>query len=541
MMVSSGCLRCRVGHLLLILLSCYAVSVLAHEAETCNGIQEEGECGLSEDDREALVGLNALPARIAVVSGQVPDLKMCGEWCQGILEENPGTPCRMDPTLVPCQGDFYCTTTCALWHRLIVMDPRNGFAASKGQTDRPTTTCAMFRRFASYSSTKKSSVCDPSCLLPEIRVNRYANPTGFGLMCEKGTCYPGAGVANTAPTKLQCPCNYFGSSCDDDDVPITSIQHTAVLGQNLSTALTATTITVPQRDWSTIMANHQPGGVIRIVQRFPDGRTHEQPYAIASASSQDATIEILTAPPDQTLDLVTRAVAERIRAFPVATITLNPPNLHVNPSIVGFFNSQWQFLLQAMETMSIEHVILLSTGAGLSGSLSVLDRVLHLNDKEGSNNNKQSSMKSVHLYHGVRTVDELPYQDLLHKRTEDHGEFEFIIVESQERSENDQFLLKAGIRRAVATGNKAKRRILENTDKNQQGKIYVQHVLQDSLADRSFPGATLEKTVFIVCGRLALLEDSKAMLERTFCSSGGEADNNDDCHDQLGQRFFTNI
>ncbi|CAB9507833.1 expressed unknown protein [Seminavis robusta] len=507
------------------------ISSSAATDETCGN--SEGECSVSKDELESLQGLNALPARIAVISGQVPDLKMCGMWCrEDAIKDDPSTPCRMDAGIMPCEGDFYCTTTCKLWDHLILSDPRNGFDTTT-QTSGPVFSCPMFKRFDGFVTLKTAEVCDTSCLLPEIRPNRYPAPTGLGLMCDKGTCFPAISSREASHVKLECPCNWFGSDCDNDWIPIQSVQHTGIYGGTTSTAdssaLTATTITVSKDDWPAIMAQHQPGGVIRIVQRDDNGRVQEQPYAVAAASADKGTIEILTAPPDTTLDPVPRAVAERIRAM--RTLNNPPDNLYINPSIAGFFNSQWQFLMSVLQQQqnNIEHVILISTGAGLSGSLSVLEHILPAGE---------SLIRSVHLYHGVRTLAELPHQRILHKLATQHSQFEMTLVESKPttgvQAHVDNTPLE--IQQAVVRGSRGRFRLLENATLPQ--KVYVQHVLESDWTNGNLPGVSLETAVFVTCGRLALLEDSKNMLQGIFCT--GEADNYD-CHTKVGQHFFTNI
>lgn len=505
-------------------------------AQTCSSDgadnNNSGECmadkeGLTEDDREAMLGLNAFPARLAVVSGQAPNLEMCGEWCHTVSD--PGTPCRMDTDYVPCQGDYHCTTTCRLWEKNILMDPLNGFQAGKRVTERPVTSCAMFKRFDGFVSTKTSETCDTSCLLPEIRPHRYPAPTGLGLGCQKGTCYAvSSSYAEGAPAKLECPCNWFGSDCQNDEFPIVSIQHTAVYG-DMPGAVTATTIQVGEDAWYKIMENHQPGGVIRITHRNEkNGRNHEQPYAIAAASAQHHTIEVLTAQPDQSLDIVPRDVAERIRSYPLDNMVIsNPPNLFVNPSIAGFFNSQWQFLLPAIDERKIQHLVLLSTGAGLSGSLSVLAKVLPT-----IGNKSQSPLKSVHLYHGVRTLEELPYQEKLHDLATNNLGMQLIVVQSQGEDRTDTSDKPKTIRQAVMRGDLARQLVAGKNDKKSV-KVYVHHILESDLTNS---GVSLADTVFVACGRLALLEDSKAMLQNLYCKGGGS-----ECLAELGEHFFTNI
>jgi ferredoxin-NADP reductase len=560
-------------HSLLLLLSLFrlATSETHHPDNNHDCASSEyGECGLSEDDKELREGLNAMPARIAVVSGQVPDLQMCGEWCQEEVQERgkPGTPCRMDTAFVPCKGNYHCTTTCALWHRSILLDPLNGFdAISKNVSDeRPRVTCPMFKRFDGFVSSKTSEVCDTACLLPEIRPHRYPAPTGLGLTCQIGTCNPvSVSVGDAPPARLECPCNWFGSDCDDDWFSIQNIQHTATFGgggssSRSSTMSMATTITLSKNDWEIVMKDHQPGGVIRVTRRDPEsGHVHEQPYAVASASAEQGTLEILTTGPDQTLDRVVRDVAEHVRGFPLQTVTTNPSNLFVNPTIAGFFNSNWQFLLEAMTRLQIEHVMVISTGTGLSGALSALESILPLLVDD------ESLLSSVHLYHGVRTVKELPYQELLetYLQSVPQEQFRMTIVESRGESDGEygdsMMKLSPGIQDSIESGASSKRQLLEEQQQEsssskqerstKKSKVYVQNIVEHDLTStrsnknllKSAGLVTLDNTVFVVCGRLALLEDTEAMLKRVFCDDDDDSSDVDACRGKVGPHFFTNI
>ena len=88
---------------------------------------------------EIALGLNALPARISVVSGQIQSPPTCGSWCA--TAPDPASPCKMDEDVVPCETDFYCTTTCALW------------SLNTSTEKRPKLSCSMFTRFDGYPFT----------------------------------------------------------------------------------------------------------------------------------------------------------------------------------------------------------------------------------------------------------------------------------------------------------------------------------------------------------------------------------------------------
>ena len=102
----------------LLVLTNLTEETLAHEG-SCNelnfddtGTWDVNITSAQQRDETAL-GLNALPVRIAVVTGQIQVPPTCGVWCD--TTPDPSSPCKMDEDVVPCKSDFYCTTTCALW------------------------------------------------------------------------------------------------------------------------------------------------------------------------------------------------------------------------------------------------------------------------------------------------------------------------------------------------------------------------------------------------------------------------------------------
>ena len=524
---------------LLVLLTSLTEETLAHEG-SCNELNLDdtgtGTCDITsqqqrDETETALLGLNALPARIAVVTGQIQVPPTCGVWCD--TTPDPSSPCRMDEDVVPCKTDFYCTTTCALWSLFTGIE-------------RPSTSCAMFVRFDGYSTEYHGAEpCDEMCLLPEIRKERYPAPTGIGLFCQTGTCYPFvssmAHLAEVAAV-LECPCNWFGADCPDDWAPVQAIDHTAIYGD-----IVATTLTVNVEDWKRIIDNHQPGGVIRIVQRDPadpvSGRVREQPYALAYAPSE-GKLEILTAPPDMSLHPIPREVAERVRSLPSGPIAGG--NLFVNPSIAGFFNKEWTYLLDEIKAGSgdINRLVVLSTGAGLSGALSAVEAVIAL-----------GLLKDIHVYHGLRYVENLPYKDRLNELAISE-KIDLAIIESQSSSgmiSSRGGAEPEGIVGALQRGSIASRLVhaVAQEEVGGGGKVYVQHAMRADLmpAGKAGPGsggalfekgAALKNTVFVVCGRMALLEDSYSILKSTFCST--DTDTESDCDTNLlGRRFFTNI
>jgi hypothetical protein len=334
------------------------------------------------------------------------------------------------------------------------------------------------------------------------------------------------------PGVLECPCNWFGSDCPDDWAPIEAIEHTTVYGD-----LMATTLTLKPENWKKVIANHQPGGVIRIVHRDPtnpvSGRMREQPYALAYAPSE-GKLEILTAPTDMALHPMVREVAERVRSLPTGPIIGG--NLFVNPSVAGFFNKEWGFLMDVIRSshFTIDRLVILSTGAGLSGALSAVEATIGL------------GLKGIHLYHGLRNVQDLPFRERLDELGSSGALALTIIESSVSESSNVGVSQTEGI--ATATRRGAVIRTLSPVE-NIKGllpdgkrKVYVQHAVGLDLTSPGGAllenGATLQNTAFVACGRMALLEESFSILKALLCA---ETIGQEECLGLLGKRFFTNI
>lgn len=484
------------------LLQLLALSIFVAAQDGECDVTIEGSCEIDAESEAVSKkeGFDPLPARILVVTGQIPPPRLCGSWC-----DTPSTPCSIDPDIVPCQGDFGCTTTCALWQ------------AYTNDTTKPTLTCAEFTYFVGY--TNKASLCDESCLLPELRKERYSLPTGLGLFCETGTCHPFVSSQNPkAPAFLECPCNWFGSDCSDDWIPVQKLRRTNTYGDLYRIAITVAADTA-------IVANHQPGGVVRLVQRDVDhpNIVAEQPYAVATVYDDEAgnvVVEILSAPPDtQQLAPHPRAVAERVRALVTSgeigdTSTTTSPinNLYINPSVAGFFNKHYTYLLDYLQPTT-DTLVVISTGAGLSGALSAIAMT-------------ETLVAHQHLYYGLRKVEDLPYSELLDTWVLTKG-LDFVLVESQAGSASDDSIAQAGILQGMARGRKVKER--SNT------KIYAHQALGLDLETGALPNFDLAKTVFVVCGRMELLSETMEVISGALCKE------NEDCLADLASRYFTNI
>ena len=289
----------------------------------------------------------------------------------------------MNQSLMPCKGSF-CETTCLRWSRSVLADPRTLKVS-----------CKEFSDFASFP--RGASICKQECLLPEIRPERYPLPTGVGLLCRPDSCDPavqqryGDEAWATSPgiVQLQCPCNWFGSDCKDDWVPVLRVDK-QVLGD-----FQLLHLHVEPRLWHQLLKGYRPGSIIRLQQLDDSGVTREQPYALGFGSEgPEGILEILTGPPLQGLNRVVVEVAHAVRKLQSGPVQ----GLFVNPAIVGFFNGHYQFLLESIaSTPALRRVALVSSGVGLSG---VKAAILQLLEKP----------LELQLFYGLRDLQDLPYK-----------------------------------------------------------------------------------------------------------------------------------
>lgn len=449
--------------------------------------------------------------------------KVCGQWCAN--PNHKETQCIMDTTVIPCRGEW-CTTTCELWDLFVL----------GGNDKRRPVSCQQYKNGMAYP--RDAVVCDASCLIPEVSPSRYPAPTGLGILCRPNTCSPAATPLENARKgrvlgELQCPCNWFGSECKNDWLPVK-----AVVKKNLDDKLGAlefVTLILDKDDWKRVIKDYRPGGVVRITHDDEDGIPREFACALAPASlDTPGKLTFLTAPPDTSLHPHVRQVADRIRNLSKST-PIN--NLFVNPSISGFYNGSYEYLMDYLQSHDneIRNVIIMSSGAGLGGALSAVDAVLRKN-KDSSHPIK------IYLYYGLRNVEHLPYRERLEKLAAS-GDIQLTLVVSNGSSENNN---AGGQWKSVSNeiGEALKRgeasRKLKPVDKlkpflSQLSQPYTQHVVGlDLFAENGSlrkEGACLENTVFVSCGRIELLDDMNVILR---AMSGGK--------DKLVfEHVFTNI
>eukprot|EP00927_Polykrikos_kofoidii_P065149 TRINITY_DN60936_c0_g1_i1.p1 TRINITY_DN60936_c0_g1~~TRINITY_DN60936_c0_g1_i1.p1 ORF type:complete len:492 (-),score=46.46 TRINITY_DN60936_c0_g1_i1:13-1419(-) len=438
--------------------------------------------------------------------------RVCGAWCEG-PEVADETPCSMDQTRMPCSGEW-CTSTCQMWTSFMIKDLQT-FNVS----------CENFANF--YGFPRGAEVCKPECVLPEIGVDRYPAPTGLGLLCRPGSCEPStqSRYANDHMNKfsglgvLSCPCNWFGSDCQSDWVPIQAIE------KEVSGDLHMIRFRVDNDDWQKIMANHKPGGVVRVQHLDASGVAREQPYALLT--DNDGTIgvlEVLAGTPQAGMHPSVVEVAERVRAHPGGAVS----GLYINPSVAGFFNKRWTFLMDALAQSSslVSHVVVVSAGSGLSGASSAISRIL---------SSGLAPLPRLHLYHGIRHVRHLPYRQQL--KAWEEGGMELTLVTSNKANEQDEMF-----NRALERGAQLSTRVFEEQTPVSQfltrsTKAYVQHAFGMDLAIGSLRqgGASPRNMVVVICGRVELLQEMPLILA-ALCNEYGP-----ECEDFLMGRIFTNI
>lgn len=451
----------------------------------------------------------------AATNQETTDYPVCGQWC---ASSSAVAKCIMDPTVIPCRGEW-CTTTCQLWD-LFVLGPDD---------KRRPVSCGLYASGIGYP--RGAEICQEACLIPEIRKERYPAPTGYGIMCRPNTCSPAATPlpdVGKALGKLQCPCNWFGSECTDEWIPIQRITK----GKKYGT-IQLVTLQLQPKHWRKVIENYRPGGVIRISHLDCHGVPQEMACALASFDTP-GSLEILTSPPDPFLKPEPRQVADRIRSLKSGPVN----NLYVNPSISGFFNGNYDYLMDYLQTHpNITRVVILSTGAGLGGALSAVDAIMEENKSDQDDEKKPIQ---IFLYYGLRNLEHLPFRERL-EQLAGSGAIQLTLLMSGGdtnvdacQRENVSLELQA----AVERGNASRKltpvgemtALMSNTC-----RPYIQHVVGLDFSSKNGlmkkQGAALENTVFVTIGRLELLRDLPAILKAV----SGESNK------RVSEHVFTNI
>jgi hypothetical protein len=433
-------------------------------------------------------------------------LRKCGEWCATAPGE---TPCRMDATIVPCKGDKYCQTTAGLWS-LFALGPKT--------KPRPVS-CELYKAGLVYPV--GSVPCDPACWTPEFNPKRHPAPTGLGVFCRPGMCSPGA-MPNPECGKglgtLQCPCNWFGSECPNDWVPVRILEKSTFGGWQ------QITLQMDVDEWETVVQDYRPGSMVRL-HHLKGGTLYEMACPVASYQTP-GHLEILVAPPDPALHPQARHVAELLRRK-VAVVD----NLYVNPVISGFTNGRHTYLMNSIQhsnNKKVQDLVLLSTGTDIAAVLPTLEAVVARNKKNADHPVR------VHLYHGVRNLQNLPYLDRLEELVQT-GMVELTLIQSRPRGSNATNAIISthpGVHAALHRGETV-RRHAESTVILAQKKIYVQDIFQHDLQSKS-----LKNMAVVVSGRSELIDSVRNLLLlkcREECRE--EKENNQ----WMKERLFLNI
>lgn len=528
----------------LVLAAALAAASIAQAPPQCGAEDGQGKCALDDGSgsyQSRETGRGAVGAHT------------CGAWCASAALD-PATPCTMDESRVPCSGSYWCTSTCGLWNVSVEQ------ARSPGA---PGIACAQFIRTSAFPV--GAEPCDPACLLDEIKPDRYPAPTGLGLLCAPSTCDPAVQVRYRGTHKalaglaaLECPCNWFGSDCPDEWEEVTEVRRKQRLGD-----LEVTVLGVSVGAWHRIMADHRPGGVVRLQAPSPSAWGHrplEQPYALATDAATGGTpgeLEILTGLPEARYHPTVTEVARRVRALPEGPVADGRGPLFVNPSVGGFFNSRYVFLSDLLDrwqggrgeaanasgtaegagaaahrgggkegpmSAEVEHAVLLATGAGLSGLRSVLERFAARPAAE------RATMPRLHLLYGLRDAGHLPYREALVSWASS-GVLELTLVVSS-RNATALEATEPEIAQAVARGEALRRlarpppwalrrppRALARLVPRSSRAVYAQHALGAAFAAGNLKdmGASLGNTVVVICGRNELLRQTHLALGATAC------------------------
>ncbi|KAJ1637049.1 hypothetical protein T492DRAFT_955866 [Pavlovales sp. CCMP2436] len=499
---------------------------------------------------------NALPSQddLAVPSrDDLAQLPTCGDWCEGHDAEI--TPCELDQAVTPCAGGAWCTTTCGMWTISRLGDPLESKVP-----------CEVFAQAGAYA--KGGLPCDPKCLSPEISPTRYPSPTGLGFFCDPGTCNPPvqaryehdpAALARGMRV-LQCPCHWFASDCTEGRELVRAV----VKGAS-SDGLQVLRIEVGVTAKSRLIATHRPGGAVRILHYDDELAAREQPYALslpalalpaaagagAGEEEESGFIELLSGPAEDSLDPRVTEVARRLRALPpgrweAGEVGLGERELWVYPTLSGFYNRKYAFLLDTLELSSparetsptvarVEHVFVVATGSGLGGAASAVASLEPLV--------AQRRMRQIHFIYGVRSLADIPqeWRQRLARWAGEGGAVTLTVITSSPASPTAAELL--GKHAGALHTAEQRGHALRSLDGGQQGdgRFYVQHAL--AVAFRSVGylakhGASFRNTALVGCSRVEVVDSLFRIWGEEVCRG---ADDAVACDQLAFERVFINV
>ena len=335
--------------------------------------------------------------------------------------------------------------------------------------------------------------------MDEINLEQHLEPTGLEVSCPpwenplERNPRSEAAVFGT----LECPCNWFGSKCRKEWVAVQKVTNLESAPQALKTV----TLHMDVDEWSTVTKNFRPGSLVR-VQRLLNGIVYELACAVAYCETP-GELEVIVPPPERNQKQEGRKVTEFLRSDHAEE---ELGTLYVNPIISGFYNDQYEYLLDAIEEQQLEEVVLLSTGAGIGAMLPTIEALIEWNRVH-----KENPIK-IRFYQGVRNLELLPYKERIESLLQT-GQVEMILVQSRGRrngeSVDDVLKRKEVLPRLTAAlerGEDVQRQI--NADRRQR-KVYVQDVFQHDLAT-----SNTDKMAVVVCGRTSLTTTVRNLLLR---------------------------
>jgi hypothetical protein len=435
-------------------------------------------------------------------------IPVCGEWCE---KADCETPCMMDHKLMPCRGE-HCQTKAGLWN-LFVLGPR---------TKHRPVPCEMYKAGIGYPI--GGTPCDANCLIEEISPTRYPMPTGFGVFCKPGTCIPAASPRHKrgeALGSLQCPCNWFGSECEDDWLPLKSFSK-----RHLE-HLDHVTIHLDKAVWRKVVKDYKPGCVVRLSMKDEKGNVFDMACAIPHID-QVGQLDMLVAPANPSLAWEVRHICDTLRGMDTGSHD-NKWNMKVNPLIAGFQNGYWVDMMNALKKdAEVENMVIVSTGSGLSGALSAVEALV----------SKTTKKRKITWYHGLRDLKGIPFSDRLEKLIQ-NGQVELIVLESRYTKNDDTSTnVSPGIAAAAQRGRATQETIQKSRGLFTLGKkVYVQDAIEWdlSLSDTD----ALHKTAFVICGSLNVMESVRAVCLQLLQLHGCF---DDKIHKKLlNERIFLNI
>lgn len=517
--------------------------------QRCAGTHKEGST--AQRARRAWPLLAALAVALAAARWPAwrplrSRLPLCGGWCDDAREA--GAACELDARLTPCAGGRWCESTCGAWALYRLGDP----------LERPVP-CETFAQAGAYA--RGGLPCAPGCLPPEVSPARYPAPTGLGFFCDPGTCNPPvqaryardpAALARGMRV-LQCPCQWFAADCAEGREPVRAVRKGAPTSAS-DEGLQLLRLEVGAAALRRLLDGHRPGGAVRIVRLEADGALREQPFALAlpdaAAAAEEgeeaAYLEVLSSPvrSDDGLHPSVTLVARGLRALPPGRSALGgggssgSPELFAHPTVGGFQNRRYAFLLDALEGVRTAYVV--ATGSGLFGAASAVG-ALEARVGEGG-------LQRVHVLYGLRGLEGLPPEVLPllagWARGGARGAVSLTLVLSGGcPSPPDGGALPEADAAALLEAARRGERLRALSSADPAGRFHVQHALEAALgaaAARAEPGAGWRSAAVVGCSRTEVLDALGGVWERALCGPerGAEGDR---CRALAAERVFTNV